>query len=361
MLRPPMGKKARLDRRREEKIKADDAADTIAAVRMWADAPPQSDPGIEWIQGVSKQIMARWDHSPVALRADAEFVGALLNSNTDVELVPDWLTRFPFNTVAFTLPDPVSLHDGHRICHYRGMIVSGINNRITTNGAPLSPLRRPDGGAIDHVGVSHTTYVNIPAAQGVRCLWVYGTDDRPGFNLQTVTLILKGDLANTNLQNLIDAQIDHAQQVGRSDRDELATLNPLTVHLLLYTAATDPEIDWPPAERISRPHQMRDTRVGNLGWRVGATLRQARQRPVSSSGDIEDDGDYGPGLGGWRLPPHIRKAHWHRVRIAERNQFGDVIGSRTGIEGVDWHYELRWYPPAAVNANPDAAPTVRDL
>jgi hypothetical protein len=357
-----MGKRSRLERRREEKIKVDDAAETIAAIRMWADAPPQSDPGGEWIQGVAKQIMAGWNHSPVALRADAEFVGALLNSNTDVELVPDWLKRFPFNAVAFTLPEPVSLHDGHRVCHYRGMIVRGINNRITSNAAAVSRLRRPDGGAIEHVGVSHTSYVNIPTAQGVRCLWVYGTDDRPGFNLQTVTLILKGDLANTNLQDLIEAQIYHVQQVGRSGGDELATLIPLTLELLLYTAATDPEIDWPPSERISRPHQMRNTRVGNLGWRVGATLRQARQRPASSGATSDlDDGAGQYGLGGWRLPPHIRKAHWHRVRMAERNQFGDVIGNRSGIEGIDWHYELRWYPPAAVNANPDAAPTVREL
>lgn len=355
-----MGKKARLERRSEKKIKVDDAADTIGAVRRWADAPPQPNVGDDWVRNVAQQVMERWDHSPVALRADSEFVGALLNSNTDVELVPDWLTRFPFNAVAFTLPEPVSLHDGHRVCHYRGMVVSGINIRIAPHTTAITPLRHPDGTPVKHMGVSHSTYANIPNAQGVRCLWVYGTDDGPGLHLQTVTLVLKGDLAESSLQKLIDAQVANAQQAGRSEGDELATLIPLTVQLLLYTAATDPEIDWPPADRISRPHQMRDTRVGNLGWRVGASLRQARERPASASREAEE-GEYAPGLGGWRLPPHIRKAHWHRVRVAERNQFGDVIGNRSGIEGVDWHYELRWYPPAAVNADPDAAPTVRDL
>lgn len=64
--------------------------------------------------------------------------------------------------------------------------------------------------------------------------------------------------------------------------------------------------------------------------------------------DIEDV-DYGLGLGGWRVPPHIRKAHGHRVRIFGRSQFGDVINCRTGIEGVDWHYELRWYPSATIS------------
>ena len=35
-----MGKKARLERGSEKKIKVDDAADTIDPVRRWADAPP---------------------------------------------------------------------------------------------------------------------------------------------------------------------------------------------------------------------------------------------------------------------------------------------------------------------------------
>lgn len=37
VLLPPMGKKARLERRIEKKVKVDDAADTIAAVRRWVD------------------------------------------------------------------------------------------------------------------------------------------------------------------------------------------------------------------------------------------------------------------------------------------------------------------------------------
>ncbi len=352
-----MGKKAR---QAEKKIKVDDAADVIAVVQRWADSPPPADPALDWVRGVSWNSMKRWDRSPVVLRADSEFVGALLNSNTDVDLVPDWLTRFPFNAVAYTLPEPVSLHDGHRMCHYRGMIVSGINTRKTPN-AVLSKLRRLDGGVVEHSGASHSDYVNIPAAQGVRCLWVYGTDVSPGLDLQTVTLMFKGDLAPAGtLQKLIDGHVANAQMIGRSGGDELPTLIPLTLGLLLYTAATDPEIDWPPAERVSRPHQLRDARVGNVGWRVGAALRQAR-RPGPAVGlrDADDPGT--PGLGGWRLPPHIRKAHWHRVRVAERNQLGEVIGNRSGVEGLDWHYEMRWYPPAAVNANPDAAPTVRDL
>lgn len=63
---------------------------------------------------------------------------------------------------------------------------------------------------------------------------------------------------------------------------------------------------------------------------------------------------------GRRLPAHIRKAHWHRVRIAERDANGKVTGNLRGTQGIDWHYELRWYPPTSVNAEHGLNPTVRD-
>ena len=117
-------------------------------------------------------------------------------------------------------------------------------------------------------------------------------------------------------------------------------------------------LDGPPAYATHSepsPQQIRESVIGNLGWRTGAALRQQRKRP---SGAGESEGS--PGLGGWRLPPHIRKAHWHRVRIVERDENSHAIGSREGIEGVDWHYELRWYPPTPVNADGGVAPTVRN-
>lgn len=49
------------------------------------------------------------------------------------------------------------------------------------------------------------------------------------------------------------------------------------------------------------------------------------------------------------------------VRVAERDENGNVIGNRLGVEGIDWHYELRWYPPTPVNADGGVAPAVRDL
>lgn len=123
---------------------------------------------------------------------------------------------------------------------------------------------------------------------------------------------LKGDLANTNLQNLIGAQIEHAQQVGRSDGDELATLIPLTVQLMLYTAATDREIDWPPAERISRPHQMRDTRVGNpAGASAPRCGKPANARRRNAAGMLHRGIKPGNVRAG-REQSALRRAGWRR-------------------------------------------------
>jgi hypothetical protein len=332
-----MSKRAR---RRGARIKVDDAAQVVSAVRLWANLPQPGDPVAEQIQAIAAFMAPRWDESPVALRVDAEFAGALMNSNTDVELVPDWLDRFPFNAVTYSLVEPLPLNDGHQVCRYGGMLVTGANRVVLSSKT------------------SYTTYVNIPGAQGARCLWVYTVDGCPRPQLQTVTFRLRGDpLADTTLAGLIEAQIYAANEAGQSAGEELPTLIPLSLSLLLYTAVTDPEIDWPPAEHIARPQQLRDSRIGNLGWRVGSALRLARRQPptpASSDGEIAL-------RGGWRLPPHIRKAHWHRVRVAERDDRGQVIGDRSGVEGVDWHYELRWWPPTAINADRGIAPAVREF
>ncbi|MBN3508320.1 hypothetical protein JYB55_05640 [Mycolicibacterium septicum] len=351
-----MGKRARLDRRSRRHIKVDDAAEVITGLHTWAgrDQRPLSEGG-RWIASVAGLMEEQWMASPVVLRVDSEFAGALMNSNTDVELVPDWLQRFPFNAVAYSLAEPISLHDGRRLCHYSGMIAAGINSTRVGTMTPR-PQSSPSK-AIMSEGSQFAHYLNIPAAQGVRCLWVFKEDGDPSPQLQTVSLPLRGPLARQGgtLAGLIDAQITLAQDAGRSGGTELPVLIPLSLSLLLYTAAGDPEIDWPPAEQISRIQQIRTAQIGHLGWRAGAALRQARSQPAHAGGDVQ------PGLGGWRLPAHIRKAHWHRVRVVERDENGHTVGRRDGVEGIDWHYELRWYPPTPVNAATGVGPMVRDL
>lgn len=357
-----MAKKAR-DLRTKRHIKVDDAAALIAAFQAWARRPPAQsratqwtqDPARQWTEAVAELIFEQWTESPVVLRVDDEFAGALINANTDVELVPDWLTRFPFDAAAYSLATPLSLHDGKRMCHYRGMVVAGIVSEYTDlKGQGIAPkagnlrLRDSSGRGV------LTAYTKIPAAQGVRCMWVYQDEGDPSPQLQSVTFILRGELASqTTIADLVTAQIHGAHEAGNSNGDELSVLIPLSLSLLLYSAAGDPDIDWPPAEQISRPQQINRATIGNLGWRTGTSLRQYRRQAGERTGAV--------GIAGWRLPPHIRMAHWHRVRVAERDDRGNVTGNRLGTEGADWHYELRWYPPTPVNADGGLSPEVRDF
>lgn len=360
-----MGKRAR-DLRTKRHIKVDDAAALIAAFQTWANRPAPargvatqwtqaSTSTTQWTQAVAELVFEQWTDSPVVLRVDDEFAGALINANTDVELVPDWLTHFPFNAVAYSLATPLSLHDGQRMCHYRGMVVAGI---VSEYRDLEGSLRWPRAGNLRFRDASGrgvlTGYTNIPAAQGVRCMWVYQDEGDPRPQLQSVTFILRGELASTKtIAGLVAAQIQGAHEAGNSNGDELPVLIPLSLSLLLYSAAGDPDIDWPPAEQIARPQQISRAKIGNLGWRTGTSLRQYRREAGERTGAV--------GIVGWRLPPHIRMAHWHRVRVAERDESGTVIGNRLGAEGVDWHYELRWYPPTPVNADGGISPEVRDL
>lgn len=49
------------------------------------------------------------------------------------------------------------------------------------------------------------------------------------------------------------------------------------------------------------------------------------------------------------------------MRVATRSADGSLIGDQAGERDLDWHYEVRWYPPTPVNAEQGVAPAVRDL
>lgn len=362
-----MGKRARLDRRSKRHIKVDDAADVVAGLRLWASGGGNRGPAGRWAGAAAAAMMTRWDTSPVVLRVDGDFAAALIDSHTDVELVPDWIDRFPFNAIAYSLAEPLSLHDGTRMCHYTGMLATGIRavDAAGTPGLDLSTSPQPSEDRWQLDGAQITHYVEIPGSDGVRCVWVFKEDGDPRPRLQSVSFQLRGDLADqeTTLSGLIDSSVSMATDFGQSQGRELPTLITLSLSLLLYTAATDPELDWPPPEHIARPHHIKTTHIGNLGWRTGAVLRQHRVPPPTGDTNGTDSTASTSGISspsGRRLPAHIRKAHWHRVRIAERDTNGKVIGTLHGVQGIDWHYELRWYPPTSVNADRGHNPTVRD-
>ncbi len=337
-----MDKKNRVkarDRRSTEHVKVFDAAQLIAMAEHCT-APlrfPRAPTEERHAARVARNMLDVWRDSQVVLRADDEFLDALLSSDTDVPLVPDWLARLPFPAVAVSLPSPLSLHDGHTLCHYTGFLAAGI---------------RHDQPSESDMTV-WTRYGPLTEGDGIRFLWLYTADRDPTSRCQTVTVSLRGELAQPDrtLADLITTQRSTAEKNGQPWGDELPTLVPLSVQTLLYLTAQEPDLDWPAPEQITRPHQLRTARVAHLGWRVGSALRTWRHQQATRT--ARTDTAAGPGRA---LPPHIRRAHWHRVRIATRDHSGRVIGSTTGTQGIDWDYQLRWYPPTPVNTDGDSPP-----
>lgn len=343
-----MGRQKKLrDKRTRRHVTVFDAAQVIAFTRQLASEAddPTTTPVRRRSGAVAQLTLKLWDRSPVILQVDMEFARALLDSDTDVELPTDWLDRLPFETVAFSFETPISLHDGDVLCHYTGCVAVGTKHRTST----INTQRRE----------IFTTYHPFAGSEGVRFLWTYVEDGSPAVCGQSITFNMRGEFHSRNpnpprtLREFIaDRQ---ALAIEQGYGEELATLVPLSAQLLLYLVAQDPDLDWPAPETISRPQQLMHARVGQLGWRVGSAVRRWRQESGVRRGE--------PGASGWRLPPHIRKAHWTRVRVAERDEQGIIIGDRLGTIHVDWHYEPRWIPPTPVNAGPGGkvAPAVRAL
>src|SRR5207247_610414 len=96
------------------------------------------------------------------------FANALLDSDTDVELVPDWMDRMPFDALGYSFDKPFSLHDGIRLCHYHGFLVCGISS-----GQSYGPEN--DEGDYEMSQV-FTRYMPISEGDGVRCVWLYAED-----------------------------------------------------------------------------------------------------------------------------------------------------------------------------------------
>jgi hypothetical protein len=347
-----------VDRRSGKHLAVFDAANVVAhadQLSALGRAADRRDPGRRWVGQVADNMLQEWHKAPVVLRADLEFIGALLDSDTDVELVPDWTRRMPFDTLACSFPEPISLHDGTHLCHYTGFLATGVTSRDTS----------PPTGAVHDAPVSYgnvwTTYGPFSSHDGIRLLWTFHIDGNPTPQGQTVTVMLSGKYgAHGTLTQFIAGQRAYLEELGGTWGDELPTLVPLSVQLLLYLSATEPDLEVLAPGSYSRPQQLARADVAHVGWRVGAALRQYRQ-------EVTGVREATPGNpAGWRLSPHIRKAHWHRVRVATRDEAGLVIGDRSGVEGVDWSYLLRWYPPTSVNmadgsSDAGAHPVVRSV
>lgn len=111
----------------------------------------------------------------------------------------------------------MSLHDGHVLCHYVGFIATGIRQ---DKPEPETP------GATNRYRSVMTRYGPLPEADGIRFLWLYTEDQGPTSRCQTLSVVLRGELAKDplTLTQLIDAQRRTAERAGQPWGDELPTL-----------------------------------------------------------------------------------------------------------------------------------------
>ncbi|WP_207126833.1 hypothetical protein [Actinocatenispora comari] len=350
-----MGKKRRLkstDRRSRRHIKVFDAAQviTMAEQMILQRANPAVPPVNRQAAAVAENIYGVWRKTQVVLRVDREFVNALLASDTDAKVPPDWLDQQPFDSLVVSLSEPLSLHDGHDLCHYVGFIVCGTRVRGSST---------PSEGQIQNVW---TTYGPFAKADGIRFLWLYTAEGDPTTRCQTLSCMFRGEFSSPDrtITDLVEAQQGLAEQLGHPWGPELSTLTPLSLQLLLYLTAQRPDLDWLPDNQVSRPTQLTGVRLANVGWRVGENLRSWRRDAPPASREA-GSGASRPHAAVRALPPHIRRAHWHRVRVATRGDDGQIVGSTTGTYGVDWSYQMRWYPPTPVNVDSALSPVVRGV
>lgn len=354
-----MGKDARRRRREQGKqIPVTDAQRLIAAAEEMAHRAsiPGVPPSHRYVGDAASAALKTWHHSRVVLRIDPDLIQALLSTPRDTELLPDWLSRFPFGSVAMSLPQPMPIDDGERVCNYLGFLACGIRTRMIPD-APPGALPPPAVNPEIRSDPAWTSYGDISGGDGVRFLWLF--EDQGRIGAQTITAFFRFDHSDKvergrTIQELIDRVTVAYREIGGTPGEDVAVLVPISLLLLFYLSTHEPDLDELAPGSFPRPAQLSDAQVMNVGWRVGSAIRRYR----AEAG--EPTGTGGPS--GWRLPPHIRSAHVQRFRIATRDEHGQIIGNVHGVQHVDWHYEERWIPPTPVNVGdggPD--PVVRPV
>jgi hypothetical protein len=291
-----------------------------------------------------------WDRcGPVVLRADPELVGALLQTDRETEIGRKWLGRMRFESVAVTFVEPLRIRDGDQVCIYRGFFAAGTVSRSAPGWPPSAAMVAAGSGAEP----MWTTYRPFSESEDVRILWLLEYEGHPNLRGgQTMAHPLRTGKAGPRTISQFIERLNRAYQRSGHGDDDAALLTPLGLLLLMYLSSSEPDLaDVEPRSPTGNTTSRKGPRVINLGLRVGAALRSWRKGSAS-----------GAGPAGWRLPPHIRAAHWRRSRLARRDDTGAIVGDVHGAEGAAWDYIWYWIPPTPVNVSAEGpTPAVRQL
>lgn len=161
----------------------------------------------------------------------------------------------------------------------------------------------------------------------------------------------------------INPDPNHPQELFRKDRQRTVMIasrqKMIWRHLADNLAATVGWMDWTRPDPLDLPdHNSRQ-------WRKAIKRSQFRKRePHGAAADVNvidvpanqpPTATTASGTGeasGRTTSTHLRTGHWRRVRVAERDDTGTIVGdTRTAPEERDgqWRYEGRWIAPTVVN------------
>lgn len=322
---------------------------TFAVIRQFTGSK-NPHPVHRHLRGICQAQMYQWDHEPVVLRFDDAFAGALATTDPSSPIERSWASRSRFGNVLAVLDETFELHDGIEPLRYHGFLGTGYrygpvpDNQALAAQATTDMMKAHAHQRID-AAPTFTWYPPLHAddLEGVRFLWFY-THHSGDPGAQTITVPFDAGTVGELIDGLVET-VGATSGAGA----EVPTLASVGLQVLAWLAAATPDLDALPApsgrDRLPSPSadQSVPPKLFDAGFRIGADLRSAGVTANRATADRA-------GAGGWQMPPHVRSAHFHRVRIATRDDDGRVVGDVHGSEGADWHYELRWYPPTLVNA-----------
>lgn len=108
-----------------------------------------------------------------------------------------------------------------------------------------------------------------------------------------------------------------------------------------------PGIGEPGTQRWARSLQRSKARRA-LAQGAGSGVRIVQARATKPAGERSTER---PAPSGREMPPHARRGHWRRSRVATRDAEGRIVGDVHGTHGVDWRYVGHWIPPTFINAD----------
>lgn len=325
----------------------------LSHLKPTRDSPPGM--WMDWEAGGKAQCMLEeWDKDRLVLRSDPDFASALLDTRQDIAVPRTCFERFPFSTAMVSFR-PFDLDDGQDVCRYYGVLAVGATTTANIPpGATVAPRH-----ALGDMSPAWTTYGPIADEELIRFAWFFIFPDTGKPGMQTITLPWRGAMAQREhtVAELIEGIREMYQKYLSLPGKDLDVLVPLSVALVLYLGSSEPDIDRPImiGNDGGGGSAIAGMRVSNMGFRVGSALRDWKAASRSRK-----KGEGAPG--NHHLPPHIRSAHWHRFRVATRDEGGNIVGDRLGEQDIDWHYMLKWLSPIEVNVGEDGPDlVVRDL